>query len=62
MAERSGQNARAELQSTLRIEDVPTVRSMVAQKLREAIMFENGLKLFNLPTTVPVLEGQTRVW
>ena len=28
----------AELQSTLRIEDVPTVRSMVAQKLREAIM------------------------
>src|SRR4029078_4969135 len=27
-----------ELQSTLRIEDVPTVRSMVAQKLREAIM------------------------
>ena len=29
---------RGELQSTLRIEDVPTVRSMVAQKLREAIM------------------------
>jgi DNA-binding GntR family transcriptional regulator len=29
---------RAELQSTLRIEDVPTVRKMVAQKLREAIM------------------------
>ena len=29
---------RAELQSTLRIEGVPTVRSMVAQKLREAIM------------------------
>ena len=29
---------RAELQSTLRIEDVPTVRSMVTQKLREAIM------------------------
>src|ERR1700742_4025515 len=26
------------LQSTLRIEDVPTVRAMVAQKLREAIM------------------------
>src|SRR3954454_9001852 len=38
MAETSGRNARAELQSTLRIEDVPTVRSMVAQKLREAIM------------------------
>jgi DNA-binding GntR family transcriptional regulator len=36
MAERSGRNA--ELQSTLRIDDVPTVRSMVAQKLREAIM------------------------
>jgi len=29
---------RGELHSTLRIEDVPTVRSMVAQKLREAIM------------------------
>ena len=29
---------RAELPSTLRIADVPTVRSMVAQKLREAIM------------------------
>src|SRR4029453_11627807 len=29
---------RGELQSTLRIEDVPTVRAMVAQKLREAIM------------------------
>src|SRR3984885_3613075 len=38
MAEASGRNPRAELQSTLRIEDVPTVRSMVAQKLREAIM------------------------
>ncbi|NOJ45916.1 GntR family transcriptional regulator [Bradyrhizobium archetypum] len=29
---------RAQLQSTLRIEDVPTIRAMVAQKLREAIM------------------------
>ena len=29
---------RTKLQSTLRIEDVPTVRAMVAQKLREAIM------------------------
>src|SRR5438445_7587472 len=29
---------RAELRSTLRIDDVPTVRSMVTQKLREAIM------------------------
>ena len=29
---------RSELQSTLRIEDVPTVRAIVAQKLREAIM------------------------
>jgi DNA-binding GntR family transcriptional regulator len=31
-------NKRVELQSTLRIDDVPTVRAMVAQKLREAIM------------------------
>ena len=40
---------RAGLQSTtLRIEDVPTVRSMVAQKLREAIMsgtFKPGQRL-----------------
>ena len=39
---------RGELQSTLRIEDVPTVRSMVAQKLREAIMsgtFKPGQRL-----------------
>jgi DNA-binding GntR family transcriptional regulator len=39
---------RARLQSTLRIEDVPTVRSMVAQKLREAIMsgtFKPGQRL-----------------
>jgi hypothetical protein len=38
-------DGRIGLQSTLRIEDVPTVRSMVAQKLREAIMsgtFEPG--------------------
>jgi DNA-binding GntR family transcriptional regulator len=36
------------LQSTLRIEDVPTVRSMVARKLREAIMsgrFKPGQRL-----------------
>jgi DNA-binding GntR family transcriptional regulator len=36
------------LQSALRIEDVPTVRSMVAQKLREAIMsgtFKPGQRL-----------------
>src|SRR4051795_2446404 len=49
MAETSGRTARAELQSTLRIEDVPTVRSMVAQKLREAIMsgkLKPGQRLF----------------
>ncbi len=38
----------AEQQSTLRIEDIPTVRSIVAQKLREAIMsgtFKPGQRL-----------------
>src|ERR1700727_2451294 len=48
MAETSGRNPRADLQSTLRIEDVPTARSMVAQKLREAIMsgtFKPGQRL-----------------
>jgi hypothetical protein len=37
-ANRQHLDKRAELRSTLRIDDVPTVRSMVAQKLREAIM------------------------
>lgn len=39
---------RTELKSTLRIEDVPTVRTIVAQKLREAIMsgtFKPGQRL-----------------
>jgi DNA-binding GntR family transcriptional regulator len=39
---------RTELKSTLRIEDVPTVRAIVAQKLREAIMsgtFKPGQRL-----------------
>src|SRR3954447_14533312 len=39
---------RADLQSTLRIADVPTVRSRVGQKLREAIMagvFKPGQRL-----------------
>src|ERR1700721_3930131 len=39
---------RTEPQSTLRIEDVPTVRAIVAQKLREAIMsgtFKPGQRL-----------------
>ena len=41
-------NRRADQQSKLRIEDVPTVRSMVARKLREAIMagtFKQGQRL-----------------
>jgi DNA-binding GntR family transcriptional regulator len=41
-------NKQAEQRSTLRIDDVPTVRSMVAQKLREAIMsgtFKPGQRL-----------------
>jgi DNA-binding GntR family transcriptional regulator len=36
-------DARNDLQSSLRIDDVPTVRAMVARKLREAIM-SGGLK------------------
>src|ERR1700757_472441 len=39
---------RSELQSSLRIDDVPTVRAMVARKLREAIMsgtFKPGQRL-----------------
>jgi DNA-binding GntR family transcriptional regulator len=35
---RNGRQTDSDLQSSLRIDDVPTVRAMVAQKLREAIM------------------------
>ncbi|MCW1822850.1 amidohydrolase, partial [Mycobacterium senegalense] len=29
---------------------------------REAIMFRNGIETYKLPETVPVLEGQVRVF
>ncbi|MFZ3269316.1 MAG: amidohydrolase, partial [Mycobacterium sp.] len=29
---------------------------------REAVMFKNGIETYHLPETVPVLEGQTRVF
>src|ERR1700748_1586730 len=44
----SRMDRRTELKSTLRIDDVPTVRAIVAQKLREAIMsgtFKPGQRL-----------------
>jgi predicted TIM-barrel fold metal-dependent hydrolase len=43
-------------------DDPKWVIRQIPEQLREAIMFENGLKVFNLPRTVPALEGQTRVW
>jgi uncharacterized protein len=30
--------------------------------LRDRIMFQNGIELYNLPDTLPGLEGQNRVW
>jgi predicted TIM-barrel fold metal-dependent hydrolase len=29
---------------------------------REAVMFQNGIETYKLPTTIPAVEGQTRVW
>ncbi|SHM64632.1 amidohydrolase family protein [Cryptosporangium aurantiacum] len=29
---------------------------------REAVMFKNGIETYKLPTTVPAVESQTRVW
>jgi predicted TIM-barrel fold metal-dependent hydrolase len=43
-------------------DDPKWVIRQIPEQLREAIMFENGIKLFNLPRTVPAIEGQTRVW
>ncbi len=33
----------------------------IPEQLRDRIMFQNGIDLYNLPTTIPALEGQTRV-
>ena len=43
-------------------DDPKWVIRQIPEQLREAIMFENGIEVFNLPRTVPALEGQTRVW
>jgi predicted TIM-barrel fold metal-dependent hydrolase len=43
-------------------DDPKWVIRQIPEKLREAIMFRNGLELYDLPSTVPALEGQTRVW
>ena len=43
-------------------DDPKWVIRQIPEQLREAIMFENGIKLFNLPRTLPALEGQARVW
>ena len=34
----------------------------IPEKLRAAIMYENGVNLYGLPASVPALDGQTRVW
>jgi uncharacterized protein len=34
----------------------------IPKQLRERIMFQNGIDLYGLPTTLPALEGQNRVW
>ena len=43
-------------------DDPKWVIRQIPEQLREAIMFENGIKLFDLPRSLPALEGQTRVW
>ncbi len=37
------------------------IRQLPAE-YRESLMFQNSIDLYGLPTTVPALEGQTRVW
>ena len=43
-------------------DDPKWVIRQIPEQLREPIMFRNGIELYDLPTTVPALEGQTRVW
>jgi len=33
----------------------------IPEQLRDRIMYQNGINVYHLPTTVPALEGQTRV-
>jgi predicted TIM-barrel fold metal-dependent hydrolase len=43
-------------------DDPKWVIRQIPEQLRDRIMFQNGIELFGLPTTVPALEGQTRVY
>ena len=43
-------------------DDPKWVVRQIPEQLRDAIMFENGIKVFNLPRTIPALAGQARVY
>lgn len=42
-------------------DDPKWVIRQIPERLRDRIMFQNGIDLYDLPTTVPALDGQTRV-
>ena len=42
-------------------DDPKWVIRQIPERLRNAIMFENGIEVFNLPASLPALEGQARV-
>jgi uncharacterized protein len=43
-------------------DDPKWVVRQIPEQLREKIMFQNAIDLYKLPSTVPALEGQARVW
>jgi predicted TIM-barrel fold metal-dependent hydrolase len=43
-------------------DDPKWIIRQIPEQLREAIMFKNGIELYKLPSRVPALEGQNRVW
>jgi uncharacterized protein len=43
-------------------DDPKWIVRQLPEQMREKIMFRNALELYGLPTTVPALEGQRRVW
>jgi uncharacterized protein len=43
-------------------DDPKWIIRQLPEQFRERIMFQNGIDLYGLPSTVPALEGQARVW
>jgi uncharacterized protein len=43
-------------------DDPRWITRQLPAEFRQRIMFQNAIDLYNLPSTVPAVEGQTRVW